>query len=544
MGGGGTTTVHKDSVHGGNKNLPGTSGGHGGGGGTTTHPGAAGGPPPAGTKKSPDKNKPGGNKPHDEVRPIILDLDGDGIQITELSRSTRFVDGGEGLLHRTAWAAAGNGVLFFDPDGRNAITEERQYVFTKWNPTAAGDLEALRSVWDSNGDGKLTAADAEFAKFKVLVTNADGSTTVMTLTQLGITSINLTADATNIVLPDGSVITGQTVFTRANGTTGTVANTTLVREADGHRVVDVTSTDGAGNRVVTSTGYAADGSIAFTVKSVTNPAVTAITNSYDDNGDGVVDRIQQITTVTLGTGARVETLVNKAGADAATAITVNRTVTTVSADGKVVTVERDSHGGGWFDQREVRTTHADGSRTTLISDLAHSGGVIRSSSETVSVNGLTRSEGIDQDGNGISDTTTNDAITIAVYNSRTEITTVINGNGSVRSREAETVSADGRVRTVVTDLDGDTDTDRIDQMSITVAANGATTSVLTVKNGDGSVRNSSTVLQSADTLTKTTSDVDGDGDIDLLDLSRICAAPGARLGHLAFEGQGAFASQC
>ena len=30
----------------------------------------------------------------------------------------------------------------------------------------------------------------------------------------------------------------------------------------------------------------------------------------------------------------------------------------------------------------------------------------------------------------------------------------------------------------------------------------------------------------------------------LVDLSRICAAPSARLGHLAFEGQGAFASQC
>ena len=29
-----------------------------------------------------------------------------------------------------------------------------------------------------------------------------------------------------------------------------------------------------------------------------------------------------------------------------------------------------------------------------------------------------------------------------------------------------------------------------------------------------------------------------------VELSRICAAPSARLGHLAFEGQGAFASQC
>lgn len=29
-----------------------------------------------------------------------------------------------------------------------------------------------------------------------------------------------------------------------------------------------------------------------------------------------------------------------------------------------------------------------------------------------------------------------------------------------------------------------------------------------------------------------------------VDLSRICAAPSARLGHVAFKGQGAFASQC
>jgi hypothetical protein len=172
--------------------------------------------------------------------PILLDLDGDGVQITELNRSTRFVDGGEGLLHRTAWGErrkrsggpfrapnAGNGVLFFDPDGRNAITEKRQYVFTEWNATASGDLEAVRSVWDSNGDGKLTVVDADFAKFKVLVTNADGRASVQTLTQLGITEINLTADTTHIESLDGSVITGQTTFTRGNGTTGTVANTTL-----------------------------------------------------------------------------------------------------------------------------------------------------------------------------------------------------------------------------------------------------------------------------------------------------------------------------
>ena len=45
-----------------------------------------------------------------DVRSIILlDLDGNGVGITEMSRSNHFKDAsGDGLLHRTAWAAAGS----------------------------------------------------------------------------------------------------------------------------------------------------------------------------------------------------------------------------------------------------------------------------------------------------------------------------------------------------------------------------------------------------------------------------------------------------
>ncbi|WP_261493390.1 hypothetical protein [Albidovulum sediminis] len=62
------------------------------------------------------------------------------------------------------------------------------------------------ALTSARGDGKLTAADAGFAQFRVLVTNGDGTKTARTLTELGITEINLTEDATRIVLPDGSVI--------------------------------------------------------------------------------------------------------------------------------------------------------------------------------------------------------------------------------------------------------------------------------------------------------------------------------------------------
>ena len=463
--------------------------------------------------------------------PILLDLDGDGVKITEYQNSTQFMTGKDGLQHRSSWAGAGDGVLFYDPDGRNAITEHRQYVFTEWNPTAAGDLEALRSIWDTNGDGKLTAADAEFAKFKVLVTNADGSTTVMTLAQLGITEINLTANTVNIELPDGSVITGQTTFTRANGTTGTVANTTLTADSAGYRVVESAVTNIANERVLTQTGYDKDGGVAFRVVSVTNPSGTASLRFYDDNGDGVTDRVQRIDRVTNGDGSKTETVVNRIGADWTVGILTSRTVTTTSADGKVITIQRDSVGGGWFDQREVWTTNADGSRTEVLQELAQNGAVIHGRTETVSANGLVRTEGTDRDGNGVAETVESHSIVIAANNSRTEVTEIRNGDGTLRAGETETVSADGKVRTVALDLDGNGTVDRTDAMSITGQAGTATTSVATVRNGDGTTRSVTTVVQSADALTKTTSaDVDGDGDIDLTTVDQtVINADGSRV---------------
>ncbi|GFE63137.1 hypothetical protein [Litoreibacter roseus] len=329
-----------------------------------------------------ESNEGNGGRDSSGGKPILLDLDGDGVEITELSKSTVFMDaGGDGLLHRTAWAAAGDAVLVFDDDGDGAISEKKEYVFTEWDPTAKDDLAALRAVFDSNDDGVLNASDAQFADFKLLVTNPDGSTEAKTLAELGIAEIDLTADTTRIELPDGSMITGQTTFTRTDGTIGTVANATLFAEAQGYKVDQIESTDGSGNRVVVSTAYAATGDVAYRVTSVTSFDGANITNSYDDNGDGAVDRTQTITTVTNSDGSRTETVANYSGAILTTAILTNQVVTTTSSDGTDVLVQRDSTGGGWFDQEESRITNVDGSRSIVVNDLAEDGSVIRGSSE-------------------------------------------------------------------------------------------------------------------------------------------------------------------
>jgi trimeric autotransporter adhesin len=110
--------------------------------------------------------------------PILLDLDGNGIKITELQRSQKFVDAeGEGFHNRTAWAGAGDAVLFFDDNNSNKIDEKKEFIFSEWDPSATSDMEALRSYFDSDGDGWLTSADAKFAQFKLEIANADGTRT-------------------------------------------------------------------------------------------------------------------------------------------------------------------------------------------------------------------------------------------------------------------------------------------------------------------------------------------------------------------------------
>ena len=105
-------------------------------------------------------------------------------------------------------------------------------------------MQALRDVFDSNGDGVFDMNDAKWASFKLMLTNAQAqlrlrslhsfnkvTTTGETLDQADIMSINLEADTTHVNFTDGSSVNGQTKFTRKDGTTGTVASVTLLSDA-------------------------------------------------------------------------------------------------------------------------------------------------------------------------------------------------------------------------------------------------------------------------------------------------------------------------
>ncbi len=193
--------------------------------------------------------------------PIVLDLNGDGISITQRDTSTVWRDvNGDGTAHRTSWAAAGDGVLVYDCTGTGDVDAPEAYQFTLWDPTADSDMEALANVFDTNGNGALDAGDAQWSSFKVLVTNADGTTTLKTLAALGITAIDLEPDNTMAVLPDGTQVLGSTTFTRANGTTGTAADVVLTADADGYLVQSTTTANGDGTTSIRVKAYDTDGS--------------------------------------------------------------------------------------------------------------------------------------------------------------------------------------------------------------------------------------------------------------------------------------------
>src|SRR3546814_14729720 len=81
---------------------------------------------------------------------------------------------GDGVREATSWAGRGDGILVRDANGDGIANNGGEIGFSVAGST---DLEGLRLQYDSDGDGMLSAADAEFASFGVWQdANGDGVT--------------------------------------------------------------------------------------------------------------------------------------------------------------------------------------------------------------------------------------------------------------------------------------------------------------------------------------------------------------------------------
>ncbi|MDX0958936.1 hypothetical protein GYB71_14555 [Sinorhizobium medicae] len=453
--------------------------------------------------------------------PVLLDLTGNGLAVDPLSSSSFFVDlDGSGYLHRMASAGAGTGMLVLDIGGDGKISDASEFVFTEWDKSATGDLEAVRNVFDTNGNGTLDAGDARWSEFKVLV---DG--TMVTLDSLGIASIDLTPRGSGQNFADGSAILGTTSYTRTDGSTGTVGDAALAVDGNGYLIRRSSETSADGSTTEDVFGYSPDGRLAFRNLITRSADGQSTFTQFDDDGNGTFDRSQRIE-VTTDAGGNRHRVVSNFNADGSLR---DRTTTTTGAGGRTVTTTIDQDGDGTADQSEIFTTNADGSTTTVTRALAPDGSLLGEVKVAGSADGLSKTTSTDENGDGGYDSVISDVTTINSEGERVRTVDTRNADGSLRDRSTTTTAADGRSRSIFSDFDGDGVTDERQEVRISAGEDGSTTTDIAAYSSDDALLGREETTASADgKRTTTRSDLDGDGTVDrTMTIAMVSQADGA-----------------
>ncbi len=174
-------------------------------------------------------------------KPIALDLNGDGFHFTDVDDSNVFFDvNGDGWARRTSWIDPNDGLLAYDQNGNGKVDNGLELSFTRFKQGAQTDLEGF-AAFDTNKDGKFTAADAEWSKFGVWRdANSNGVTVAgefKGLTAMGISEIGLSSDGRFQII-NNQTVHGTGSLTKTDGTTLAIADVSF-------RYLDEVRTTGA-----------------------------------------------------------------------------------------------------------------------------------------------------------------------------------------------------------------------------------------------------------------------------------------------------------
>jgi Ca2+-binding RTX toxin-like protein len=158
-----------------------------------------------------------------DIDPLVLDMDGDGIELSSRSGSrARFDVDGDGFAEQTGWVRGDDALLVADLNG-NGKVDGFYELFGSPNDSGFAELKA----YDSNDDGKVDASDALWGSLKVWQDkDGDGVTDAGELTGLtaaGIESLNVAftaVDKSNA----GNAIAGEGSYTKIGGGTGAIAD--------------------------------------------------------------------------------------------------------------------------------------------------------------------------------------------------------------------------------------------------------------------------------------------------------------------------------
>lgn len=162
-----------------------------------------------------------------KVDPLVLDLSGEGINLTEAGKGALFDITADGSLDSTAWVKGNTAMLMYDRNGNGTIDDGRE-VFGDQNGASDGFAELAK--YDSNKDSKINFLDPVFKALKLYRDlNGDGKIAkneLSTLSEMGIKALNLNFVRTSADINGNSLILNGS-FEREDGSSGQLADVLL-----------------------------------------------------------------------------------------------------------------------------------------------------------------------------------------------------------------------------------------------------------------------------------------------------------------------------
>lgn len=163
--------------------------------------------------------------------PLVIDLDGDGLELVNVANSTAFFDvlNTGTVAMRTGWVAADDGMLVMDMDADGLITSAAE-MFHDNNGAPLTNLLA----YDTNQNGLIDAGDTQFADFRIWQDlDQDGVSDtgeLMTLAQANIQSISLSGTAVGTEV-EGNEVTQSVTVTYGDSSTTTASEVIFANES-------------------------------------------------------------------------------------------------------------------------------------------------------------------------------------------------------------------------------------------------------------------------------------------------------------------------
>lgn len=161
-----------------------------------------------------------GSAPQKKADPVVLDLNGDGVQTSGIAHGVSFDLEATSVATQVSFVQGDDALLALDRNGNGIIDDGRELFGTQHG--AANGFEELKK-FDDNEDGVIDVHDTAFSQLQGVLRRGRGLETA-TLAQLGVKSILTAYQDQYRVLASGDDILQVGTFRRGDGSTGQAYN--------------------------------------------------------------------------------------------------------------------------------------------------------------------------------------------------------------------------------------------------------------------------------------------------------------------------------